>query len=352
MSSLPRVRGAAVAASLLMLALAGCAAAGTVPTPPPGVPTPTPTIEPVIGASALPLGCAELLSLDDLKGFVPTVGTIVDERHLIQRIDAVQAAQRGDLRCGWAEDEFDGTGWTNQVDLRIAPSTDVDLPQTDESGSKLTPVPAAHPTARYGLDGSCAVGDDSGAAFCRVVQLRGGYRLELDVAARVGAEPSLEPGTLALLEKIGSAIDGAGPMRVVSQPSGTTDPAALCAEPSLRSVVDARGASGEPVLETWPQSGGIASMTRCEWNVTDEWGFPNSASIQVLPGGAWAFESLSNGIGSYPFWFTTADGGAYLVGSGDGVAALRVVGEDLIEITAAHGSADPAAWEQLLDATW
>lgn len=298
------------------------------------------------------MGCAELLSLDDLEEFVPTVGTIVDERHLLQRIDAVQAAQRGDLRCGWAEDEFNGTGWTNQVDLRIAATTDVVLPPTDESGSTLTPVPAAHPTARYGLDGSCAVGDDSGAAFCNVVQLRGGYRVELDVAARMGAEPSLEPGTLALLETIGSAIDAAGPMRVVAQPPGTTDPAALCAEPALRSVVDARGASGEPVLGTWPEGGGVASTTSCVWNITDEWGYPNAISIQVLPGGAWAFAALSDGIGSYPFWFTKGDGGAYLVGSGDGVAALRVLGDDLIEITAANGSADPAAWEQLLDATW
>src|SRR5690349_2976391 len=118
MSSLSRVRGAAVAVPLLLLALTGCATAEAAPTPPPEVPTPTPTptIEPVIGQSALPLGCAELLTPADVATVVPDWAVTIDEDHIRQSIDAVAKIQRGELFCAWGGDAYPSTGWVASIE--------------------------------------------------------------------------------------------------------------------------------------------------------------------------------------------------------------------------------------------
>lgn len=347
MSSLSRVRGAAVAVSLLLLALTGCATAEAAPTPPPEVPTPTPTptIERVIGQSALPLGCAELLTPADVAGVVPELRYVIDETHLLPRGDELAAAQSGALFCGWGDAGYRGTGWSNSIEVRVSATTETTIaPDPNDYGVPLVPVDAALPTSV----GACTTLSETN--YCRLVQLRSGYRVELQVWADVHGDAAIRATADALLERVGSAIDAAGPMRVVAQPAGTSQPTALCSDAQVWSIVTARGAAGEPAVSTWPATVGDLVTTTCAWTVPDPWGGdPVSVTVEVLPGGAWALPSIGGSIGMYQG--TPAEG--YLVlGAMDGIGAVRAIGDDLVLIWAPTGETDPAAWEQLLDATW
>lgn len=342
--SLPRLRGAVLVAGLVAVALVGCAPAAT-PTPAPSsTPTPQPTADAVVGKSALPLGCADLLTTADLAGLVE-VKIVVDETHLVQSAEEAARAQAGQLLCGWGDAEFRGTGWSDQLELRILPTADTSIPESDDSGDRLVPVEAAVPTSV----GRCS--SDGAHASCRMIQLRDGYRVELQLSAMSPSDDTIRASAETLLGTIGAAVDSAGPQRVVAQPDGVARPASLCAEPDIRTVVDARGAAGEPTVTS--TSFDEATLVTCTWTVDDPWsGTPSPITVSVLPGGAWAMPSLADGVGVYPLWYEPSPSGAYLVGSGDWLGALRVRGADLVALGAPQGPDDPGAWELQLDAAW
>ena len=328
-----------------MIGLVGCAPVAAAPEPSPtSTPEPSPTVEPAVGQSVLPLACADLLTAADLAQLVPSVRTVVDGEHLAQTLTAAAEAQGGVLTCGWALDQYQRTDWQNEVSLTVSPSTEIAISADTGAGFTWTPVEGEHPT---GISGGCDLGD---IAYCHAVQLRQGYLVELTVGARVSeSAPSLAPPTLEILERVGSKIDGAGDPRAVVQSVGAADPASVCADADVRSIVEARGATGEPEVTTRDTRASDVPVTICTWPLLDD---SEGIQVQVVPGGAWAYDRIAAGVSIGLLSFDPVPDADYLTGSGTGRAAIRAFGDDLIEITVPGRADDPAAWDALLAATW
>lgn len=350
MRRISRHCGAAVVVSVLVLALAGCAGVEAAPAPAPesSAPTPAPTVEPVVGQSALPLGCADLLTEAQVRTVVPEWVNTVDEAHISQSLSSVADLQSGELRCGWGDSGWPGTGWSDAIQLAVAPdtATQLDLRARSDSEPDLEALPGDPNT---GI-GDCSYG--SGYGHCFVAQLRSGYRVDLDVWARLSSDAEIRDRALALLDGIGAAIDTAGPQRIVEAPPGSSEPAALCDDPAVRTLVDVRGATGAPTVST-DASRPLAVITTCRWEVPDSSSLPQGRiTVEVLSGGAWAVPQLAHGVPYIMLGYRPSADGSYLVGGGDDVSALRALGDDLVVVWAPSSPDDPSVWEQQLAEVW
>jgi hypothetical protein len=321
-----------------VLALAGCTPGPEVPESPSA--SPNPVGEPaLLGQSALPLGCSDLIAPTDLSAVYPGIAVAIDEQHVAQDM-TVALVQSGALACAWSND-FGATGTHGEVRLTVALSAATSLDPAIEPVVSVIPwslVAGPHPTVA-----TCMALESVGS--CDQVQLRGGYRVDLSVVGNAESAEQISALSAGLLEHVGAAIDDAPAPRILTEPVGTTDPAALCVDPAIEPITAARGATGTPVISTDAQS----HVTRCSWQVG---GVGHTVEVAVLPGGSWAFEALAGGVGSFPLWYELAPDGDYLVGEGDWLGAFRVIGDDLVQITAPNGSDDPVAWEALLAQTW
>lgn len=205
-------------------------------------------------------------------------------------------------------------------------------------------IPGVHPTAL----GPCDDGDGDGG-WCKLAQLRGGYRMDLWVTAKFGSDDEMRSRSLDILERVGAAVDGAGPQRVVAVPQGASNPAALCDDPIVRAVITARGAVGAPSVA----NGHDPSITVCRWDdVPSISSPPTPLLVEVLPGAAWAMPRVASGIPHIMLSYKLSSDGSYLWGGGDGVSAMRSIGDDLVVINSDQLDGDPEAWDQLLAATW
>lgn len=342
-----------VAAVGLAVMLTSCAAPVPTHTPQPDpTPTPTPEVAP-LGSSALPLGCADLVDPSSLASMAPpsepAVVAVVDERRIEQDMRSVAERQAGVLRCAWSNN-YGGTDFSRHVRLTVAPTTASSLDPSAE------PINSVNGWAEIAGDdptlGDCSAGSDSGSGelfgSCVIIQLRDGYRIDLTVvgmpAATVDEALSFSQ---ALLNFAGAAIGGAPPAREIATAAGTTDPASYCNAPAVLAVAAARGATGDPKITSE-----IPGVTTCSWHAPDPYGYSGDYTfdLNVIPGGAWAFQPLSEGVGRYPLWYEPSAFGPQLIGTGDWLAAFLVVDDDLLQLSTPYGPEDPDAWAQLLAA--
>ncbi|MGN6273733.1 MAG: hypothetical protein ACTHMQ_11685 [Protaetiibacter sp.] len=344
MRSLPRGSSVLIAAALLVLV--GCTPHTELsPTPIESEPHPTPTSQVVIGAPVLPLGCAELLTSSEVLPVVPGWEVTVDETHIRQGIDAAADLQNGALYCVWGDASYPSTGWADHIELSVVQSPGP-LELAEDSAPDLEMLEDSPPTAI----GEC---DVFGGAYCRVAQLRDGYRIDLRVYAQLTSPAEVRRQTLGLLEHVGGAIDVAGPPRAVEAPTGASNPVEVCEAAGIRTVVEARGAAGSPTMMT-DTSRPLAPVSSCVWDPTGSGDPAMSIVVNVLPGGAWAYPFIAQG-GPYAMsGYRTSPDGGYLIGaSGDAFAALRTIGPDLVTIYAPWtANEDQTVWEQLLADTW
>ena len=305
------------------------------------------------GTSAIPLGCADLLAVADVAGMSPAgeppMADVIDEARIAQDM-SVSELQAGALRCVWSNN-YGGTDFSRSVHVTVAPSTATALDPATEPpniyGGGWVEAAAEHPTLE-----SCL--DDSWAGNCTIVQLRAGYRIDLDILA--SDTPSLGPAAAfshGIVEAIGSRVDAAGPARAIA-PAPDTDIAARCAAPEVTMVVAARGGSGPPSVAA---NSDYATVIDCTWMVANPDGSPYpedyTLTVSVLPGGAWAVDRIASGVGAYGNNYRPASDGGYLVSEGFfGLGAFRALGDDLIQVTAPYRDGDPDAWVQQLAAAW
>jgi len=305
-----------------------------------------------LGSSALPLGCADLISTASLASMAPptepAVVAVVDENRIEQDVRSVAQLQAGALRCVWSNN-YGGTDSSRYVQLVVAPSaaTALDPSAEQESAYPWVEIPGDDPTLA-----NCYAGSDVGAAapvgFCAMVRLHDGYRIDLIAlgmtAAVVDEARSFSQG---LLDAAVAAIDGAAPAREIVNAGGTTDPASYCAAPAVLAVGAARGATGDPEV-----SSDIPGVTTCSWPAPDPYGHSGDYTfdVNVIPGGAWALEPLAAGVGRYPLWYEQSSFGPQLIGTGDWLGAFLVVDDDLLQLSTPYGPDDPDPWAQLLAA--
>lgn len=344
------MRGQGIAVVLLVAVLVGCT-----PTPAPdpteapsGSPSPVAEVAPV-GESALPLGCADLLVETDVADLGPDfdepVSAAIDESRIVVDMGVV-ALQLGTLECIWAA-RYGATDFHAAIELTVAPTTATALDAAAEQSFMGAFAPAD------GLPGTlltCAdpyAADETSTLYtnCDIVQLRAGYRLDLETSGLVGTDASVALGLLATID---AAIDAAPPARVVEPVAGTTDPGAVCTSAELAPVLAHLGATGDPVIAP---SDGFPGVTQCTWPGVDEYGNPTGPWARVLPGGAWAIPRLGSGVASIFVPTHPSADGSLVIGVGDGVSVWRAVGDDLVEIVSGD-STKGDGWEAFLEATW
>jgi hypothetical protein len=348
-----RVQGVAFAV-VVVGALLGCAA----PSPsshPTGTPSGTPSGEAEIapvGESAIPLGCSDILAIEDVADLGAESDqdlslAIHEDRIAVDM--TVADLQLGALRCVWAA-RYGSTDFHAEIRLRIAPTTMTELVPTDEETHGGPPAAVdGDASALIVCDDSFQASDDPALYnVCRVVQLRGGYRIELETSGLRAAEGQDPSVALRLLAGIDAAVDGAGPARVVEPVVGATDPGSLCRAPEIVPLLEHVGATGDPVIEPATDYPGV---TRCAWASDDEYGNPSGPWIWVLPGGAWAIPRLGTGVSNiFTPTHPSADG-SFVIGNGDEVSAWRAVGDDLVCFVSARLD-EGDDWETFLDSTW
>jgi hypothetical protein len=349
-----RVRGAVVGLTVAAV-LAGCATAPTSgPSNTPSEPS-TPVVEVApVGEAAIPLGCADLLEVADVAG----LGTGFEGRLLDVAIDenriaidlSVSRLQLGDLHCVWA-DRYGASDFNSYVELWIGPSTATLLDPAAEQGwsGPLTPIPGYADALIACSEGSITSSDDPTLYnSCEVVDLRGGYRIELDtVGLRAAPGQDLTVAT-ALLAKVDAAVSSAGPARVVEPVEGASSPWTVCTAPELTPVFEYLGVDGAPTISANEYYPGV---TDCVWASVDEYGNQAGPFVSVIPGGAWAITRMATGVST--FWIPTrpSSDGTYVVGVGDGMEAWRAIGDDLVRISSYRYDAVDG-WEAFLESVW
>jgi len=332
--------------------LAGCASPGGG-----GAVNPDGTVEPSIeyapvGSAAIPVGCAELLSVADVASISPAgeppMADVIDENRIAQDMSVAQL-QAGSLRCIWSNN-YGGTDFNRTVRLTVSPSTATTLdPATEPENyfGSWSDAGEEQPTLI-----SCQEG--GGLGGCLFVQLRAGYRIDLSIdgvdAPTLDALTSLSRGLLAT---VGAAVDAAGAPQSIA-PTPDIDIATLCAAPEVTSVIAARGGSGAPSVAANPS---YPAVIDCSWEVANPDGSPYpedyTVTVSVLPGGAWAVDRIASGVGAYGNNYRPASDGDYLVSEGFfGLGAFRSLGNDLIQVSAPYRDGDPDAWVQQLAAAW
>jgi hypothetical protein len=338
---------------VLMGFLAGCTAPPE-PDPttePSGTPTPEVEVAPV-GEAAIPLGCSDILAVED----VAHLGADVDEQLSLAihenriKVDmSVAELQLGTLRCIWAA-RYGSTDFHAVIDLRVAPTTATELVPAEEESYAGVPVAVDGDPATLLACGESFQADESPALYngCDVTQLRAGYRIDFETSglkAAAGRDPSV---ALELLSRIDTAIDAAGPARLVEPVDATTDPAALCRAPEIAPLLEHVGATGDPSIEP---SGMFPSVTTCTWTGLDEYGNPLGPWVEVLPGGAWAIPRLGSGVSSIFMPTHASADGSFVIGVGDGVSAWRAIGDDLVHFISNDFDA-ATGWDAFLESTW
>ncbi len=346
----------AATALAVTLLLTGCTTVEE-PAAIPAVPTPPPATEPAaapLGSSALPLGCADLVDLAVIESMAAPgewpVVAVIDENRIERSIRHVAALQAGALRCVWSSN-FGSTGFNRTVTIEVHPSTETHLDPAAAAGADLggrtwSVLAGEHPT----ISGCHAIGlisDTDYAGSCSYVQLRDGYRIHLDADGAPGQGDDVRDFGLALLERVGSAIDGADEARRIAIADRSGVPARHCDAPGVRQIIAARGGSGEPTIS---ETGGL---TECTWVVPWD-GISPDLTVSVLPGGGWAFEPLVAGVDHFPVMYVPSPSGQHLVAGGDWFAALTMKDGDLVAIEAPGALEwdDNERWVELVDANF
>jgi hypothetical protein len=280
-------------AGILLVALTGCAA-----TPAPAASTPaaapSATEAPVAldPQSTLLLGCAELLSLDDVQQRLPgtTLAVAVDEASTPNGEYWAGFATAGGLRCVWAGEGRTDGGYDEGLQLSILGDaqadydrwlTDPGLPQVawvdDAFGDRSHTFCADEP--ENGCFGGVLVDD-----YWIDVSLRGGAARTATVANERLSE---------LLQPVVDAIRGAGPARPGWTPPATAyagdglcDDAAVASDVVGTTVTLApRSIGGLEQLAVGFSRGGVTS---CTWSSRGR-----EFAVYIFPGGAWIFSRFA-----------------------------------------------------------
>lgn len=342
-----------VVVAAVALPLAACAPQGPEPGPSPTTvesASPAPVAAP--GEAAIPLGCADLLAVDDLSDLGPDfddpVGIAVDESRIA--VDwSVARLQTGALHCVWAS-RYAASDFHTEIELWVEPTDATALDPAQESSGigEFEPVDAVPGGLVACTEAFQATDDPALFTSCDAVTVRDGYRIELSTSGIDSAPGRDSTVTTSLLANVDAAVAAAGPARVVEPIGGSSDPATRCTAPELTPVLDYFGAEGSPAVGTATTS---TAVTSCGWDVEDEFG-DIGLRVEVLPGGAWALPRLATGIST--FWVPTAPSadGTFLIGSGDSVSGWRTLGDDLVAVFASPTGSARDGWAAFLEATW
>lgn len=300
----------------------------------------------------LPIGCADLLGVDELQQTIPSPLEVwADESSTPRGFDLIAYRQAGGLHCVWG-----GEGGTDGV-----PDVGVQLWVTPDAADEFR----EHATGTIYPDGDllvtdtiegasvldCGTGEFTGLSCTADVLAAGDWWVYLTARADTGDARSYDDAladTTALTESIVAKIAAAGDARPAWTAPDATDGSAWCEDASLASValgVDADGILIEPYRST----GDVAALaeraggSQCIWSTADE---TSNVRIRTLQGGAWAFDQLAAeqlGAGevfpgeAQPIE-TAADGA--LLACGDGCNAVLDIGSSLVVLDNLDGDTE------------
>jgi hypothetical protein len=332
-----------VPAGLLLVALSGCAAAPA-PSAPSADPTPSSTAEPAAlePQSTLPLGCADLLSLEDVQQRIPgtSLTVAVDESSAPDGEYWAGFAPAGGLRCGWAGAGRTDGGYDQGLQLSI-------LGDAEAAYEAWLAGPA--PQVAWSED---AYGDRSHTYCAADYQngcyggvMVGGYWIDVSLRDAVARTADVAEQRLSeLLAPVVEAIRVAGPARPAwTPPASAYAGAGLCDDPAVASgVVD-----GDVTIAPWSAEGAVDQLTAgfgragtisCTWSSGAAG--RQQLVVHVFPGGAWIFsrfaadpEDAAPGYlsAAQPVTIDGADGA--LTAHADVVWSAMSVGGSLVVVT-------------------
>lgn len=348
-----RASSASLVAILLAVALVACA-----PEEPPrpaaadpavSTPTPTPTPEqPSTPQPVLALGCLELLTLANVRGFVTEPITLRSDE-ATPPTDVWQAAlrQAGGMRCVWAGHDRTDAGFDDGLEMVIVPAT------IEEFRAAQAVNPYGQPMT-FGEE--AGLWCDSVYAQCRANVFVDGFWIEaiFSDSGRTGDGAPLSAET-AIRASLGTALAAIG-ARPADRP--LWEPPArggtVCAPASAQAIGAALGtdATGFEVVPLAATISGPAAAAAARAGA-DECDWPD-AFIRRLPGGAWAAPTIADGVVDYlmmdPQPTTLPGVGPVVTALGDGCLAWFAHDGDLIEMwTGCDGQDEAAAHAGILE---
>lgn len=286
----PRLLGLLCSATAVGL-LAGC-----VPAPEPS-PTPTPTSAPsepeppAAPTPALAVPCLDLLSLEEVQAVVSApVEVLVDEGTTFRGVPLITAAQAGALRCVWAGERRTDARYDEGLEVSLLPRAADDFPGAEAAAYAVLPA-ITEPAPGY-------LHCDSYSALCRAELLVADYWLSATFsdAGRDPADAAAHgrAAMTALLTALVQRIEAAPAAAPAWVPSGTGSP--ICA--TARDAAADWGldpAAFEEFVHVEGDPGSVAEgrvqVERCAWG---------GVRLARVPGGAWAFDGIRQGVGESP----------------------------------------------------
>lgn len=307
----------------VLLALAGCAQPQPTSDAPPAGDSPSAVADDVPPQSALPLGCADVLSQDDEQAAFSVPQSVwIDETTTPIGIDLMEYKVAGGLQCQWGGQ--DGTDGVPDIGMTLLISPDAEQEFTDHATGFLYPDGDKLITDTLGTGSvlDCGSGEFTGL-HCTADILVGTYWINAQLSDADGQEYQSEVSkATALLGKVVDAVTGAGAPRALwAPPAGVFDGESLCEDGDVASQAlqaDADTLSVDPTAARDDPGSIIGSRignADCIWSAGDR-----TVRIATLPGAEWAFDALmasGHGAGS-----PNPDDGAVL--DADGVDGMIV----------------------------
>jgi hypothetical protein len=325
----------AVGCASLLVVLAGCAPTPSAePSATPAAPvTAAPPEEPDEPSVRVPVACDELIPLDDVSAAagadVEPVSPVVasDQASLA----AFAAEQYGQLDCAWSVGELSYDSAGPVVTASVVPG--VPASYWDDYTAQLSE--ATTPQKGFPGESYSTCFASEGSSGCRLDSLIGDYWLSVQVST-ASAEVDNE-SVAAVFLAAANTVAGARPAPDAwpayasgPRPEGVVDEAAVSA--ALGATVE-RAGCGRPAgqLEHTVAFAETGYGT-CSYEIT---GLPDGqsafVSIDVLPGGAWAFEALRATFTGEVTPLPDAGAGAYTTSGGlDTVNAVRLRDDDIV----------------------
>ena len=320
--------------------LSGC-------TPSVSAPTPTPTsssssASPTADAltrprSALPLSCAQILSLSELRShLVDPVTVQIDETHAPRRLDEIAVLQVGGMQCAWGGRNMTDATWDTGVTLAVLPDATADFTAWE-----------ADPSAPHAVTGTlgdfsgltCESTGDASGDWCAGDVLVGTSWISFTVDDIGGAAGAGVSTTATVIGAVVDAVRGAGPARSNwTPPTDAVTGIEFCTQSTTASEI--LGAPVGPIDADFAPAPDLAlvASNRADVSGCD---FTDASSrrftVSTLPAGAWALPIVA---AAPPLWtllgrptpFDVSGTDGALRACGDGCQALVSVGGSLLQV--------------------
>jgi len=276
---------------LLGLTLAACTAppAGT-PTPNPPAPVVSPTRaeapEPRVGTT-----CAHLLGVDELQRLLLAPIRVQTDETRIDDFGGAVLRQAGGIRCAWGGDDRTDTTYDTGLTLSLLPDAEGDYARYRSSQYFEGDAAGTGPTS--------GIHCDSSAPICGGEVLVGTTWLSFTYSDK-GRASDLTPTVVDLVTRMASRI-GKPTGSAWSPPTGSLD-RLPCTGAAGTTLIGRTAVASAPEEETGTVlfdavAARHANVSVCSWSTGD--GGP-TATLQLLPGGGWAFDPLAASGATWP----------------------------------------------------